>query len=527
MSIAFGTRYPCDNVAGTELVQQVHCPKRDQPWVLGVSILGSSLAFVEGSVVSVALPAMQTGFGIDSAAVQWVSNAYMLVLGALLLIGGAAGDRYGLKRVFVAGTAFFGLGALACGLANSIVVLIAARVVQGLGAAALVPNSLALLGRYFDKADRGRAIGIWAGASALTTALGPALGGWLVDMFGWPAVYLIVPPVALLAVLLALWHVPVDTTRTREPLDYTGAALLAGALLALVVAILRTDVLAPGYWVTLFVIFGSGFLFRQRRARSPMLPLALFRESAFSGVNLMTLLLYGALSGILYFLPFNLIQVQRYSALQTGAAFLPMTLLIGIGSIFSSNLTKRLTERQVLTIGPLIAGLGFAACALPGSETHYVSDWLPAVVLIGFGMTLCVAPLTTVVMNAVDDQHAGIASGVNNTAARLAGVLAVALMTAVAVSVFSSSLDQRLQADGISRNVRSQLLSHSAMLAELEIPSGVDNATAIRAMIAASYVRAFRQIALLCALAASLSALIAWLTLAQRQLPARRHPTDP
>jgi len=330
----------------------------------------------------------------------------------------------------------------------------------------------------------------------------------------------------LLAVLLALWRVPVDTARTKQPLDYVGAVLLAGALVALVVAILRIDVLAPGYWVTLFVILGSAFLFRQRRARSPMLPLALFRESAFSGVNLMTLLLYGALSGILYFLPFNLIQVQGYSALQTGAAFLPMTLLIGIGSIFSGNLTRRFTERQVLTVGPLIAGLGFAACALPGTETRYLADWLPAIVLIGFGMTLCVAPLTTVVMNAVDDQHAGIASGVNNTAARLAGVLAVALMTAVAVSVFSSFLDQRLQADGIGRDVRSQLLAHSAMLAELEVPSGVENATAISTMIAASYVRAFRQIALLCALAAVLSALIAWLTLAPRRRPTRRHPTD-
>lgn len=524
MSIAFGTRQPCDNVTRTDPARTERCPKGDQPWVLGLSILGSSLAFIEGSVVGVALPAMQASFGVDSAAVQWVTNAYMLMLGSLLLIGGAAGDRYGLKRVFVSGITLFGLGALACGVANSFVVLIVARVVQGLGAAALVPTSLALLSRYFDRDERRRAIGIWAGASALTTAMGPALGGWLVDAFGWPAVFLMVPPVALLAVLLAQRRVPTGTANTGEPLDYTGAILLSGALAALVVAILQVGAIAPGYWLALFVMLGSAFLFRQRRARMPMLPLTLFRKPDFSGVNLMTFLLYGALSGLLYFLPFNLIQVQGYSALQTGAAFLPMTLLIGIGSIFSGSLTGRFTERQVLTTGPLIAGLGFAACALPGSKTTYMFDWFPAVVVIGVGMASCVATLTTVVMNSVDDAHAGIASGVNNTAARLAGVLAVALLTAIAVSTFSSSLEKRLQAGGIAQDVRSQLLARSAMLAELKVPAGADNASAVSAMVKASYVHAFRQIALLCALAAALSALIAFLALGPwRRLSRRQH----
>jgi EmrB/QacA subfamily drug resistance transporter len=504
MSIAFGARYPCDNAVCVDARRHVACPKRDQPWVLGVSILGSSIAFIEGSVVGVALPSMQSSFSMDSASVQWVANAYLLILGAFLLIGGAAGDRFGLRRVFIAGTALFGLGALVCGLANSLSVLIAARVVQGLGSAALVPTSLALISRYFDKAERGRAIGIWAGASALTTAMGPALGGWLVDAFGWPAVFLIVPPFALFAVLLAVWRVPVDVTRTPGPL---------GALVALVLAILQIDVLPPLYWWMLSMALGIAFLFRQYNARTPMLPLNLFRVPAFSGVNLMTLLLYGALSGILYFLPFNLIQVQGYSALQTGAAFLPMTLLIGIGSIFAGALTKRFSERRVLTIGPLIAGLGFAACALPGTDTHYVSDWLPAVVLIGIGMTLCVAPLTTVVMNAVDDDRAGVASGVNNTAARLAGVLAIALLTAVAVSAFSSSLEGRLQEAAVYEELRQQLVAQSAMLAELNVPEYTENAAGIGTMIDQSYVDAFRQIALACALAAFLSAVISWFTL--------------
>ena len=517
MSIAFGVRYACDQVTPRRPQRHVSCPSRDQPWVLGVSILGSSLAFIEGSVVGVALPSVQTSLAIDAAALQWVTNVYLLILGAFLLIGGAAGDRYGLRRVFVAGTALFGLGALASGFADTLAVLIVARIVQGLGAAALVPTSLALLSRYFDKRERGRAIGIWAGASALTTATGPALGGWVVDTFGWPAVFLMVPPIALLALSLALWRVPVDTSREAGPLDYAGAALLAGALVALVIAILGMDVVPPLVWTALSIGLGIAFVVRQWRTRVPMLPLELFRIPAFSGVNLVTLLLYGALSGILYFLPFNLIQVQGYSALQTGAAFLPMTLLIGIGSIFAGDLIRRFPERHILTVGPLIAGLGFAACALPGTETRYLIDWLPGVVLIGAGMTLCVAPLTTVVMNAVDDTKAGVASGVNNTASRLAGVLAIALLTALAVSVFSSSLDMQLESDGVAPDVREQLLARSDMLAELDVPAGIADAAGMSAMIERSYVHAFRRIALACALAAALSALVAWLTLRPRQ----------
>ncbi len=526
MSVAFGARYPCDNVARTDPQRRVHCARGDRPWVLAVSILGSSLAFIEGSVVSVALPAMQTGFSLDSAAVQWVSNAYMLILGAFLLVGGAAGDRFGLRRVFVAGTALFGLGALACGFASSLPVLIVARGVQGIGAAALVPTSLALLSRYFDKQERGRAIGIWAGASALTTATGPALGGWLVDAFGWPAVFLMVPPVAAVAVMLALWRVPVDTSRTRGPLDYAGAVLLAGSLVALVSSMLDIGLTAPAYWLLLSVMLAIAFVVRQRQTSEPMLPLALFRIPAFSGVNLMTLLLYGALSGVLYFLPFNLIQVQGYSALQTGAAFLPMTFLIGVGSIYAGALTGRFSERQVLSTGPLIAALGFAVCALPGTETSYAHDWLPGIVLIGVGMMLSVAPLTTVVMNSVEDQHAGVASGVNNTAARLAAVLAVAMLTSVAVNVFSSALEERLHDAGLADPLREQLLEQSSLLAELDAPEGSHHSDAINQVIDASYVHAFRTIALLCALAAAISALIAWWTLRpQRRVPGRHRAT--
>lgn len=513
MSLAYGTRHPCDSVAPGR-VPCTPCARRDRPWVLAVAILGSSLAFIEGSVVNLALPAIQTDLGIGSAALQWVVNAYLLVLGAFLLIGGAAGDRFGLRRMFVAGTALFGLGALAAGLAPSLASLVAFRVVQGLGAAILVPTSLALISRYFDRQERGRAIGTWAGASALTTALGPVLGGWLVDAAGWRAVFLLVAPMALLAILLALWRVPADATRSRQPLDYPGAALLAATLALLTVAVLQPGSRHAPAWLGLALVLGLALFLRERRFHAPMLPLALFRVPAFAGANLMTLLLYAALSGILFFLPFNLIQVQGYSALAAGAAFLPMTLLLGVGSTVAGDLIRRFPPRHVLTVGPAIAGLGFGALALPGTDTRYVTDWLPAIVAIGVGMTVSVAPLTTVVMNSVDDERAGVASGINNTAARLAGVLAIATLTVLAVALFSARLDSRLAAVGVSEALRGQLLAGADRLAELELPAGTAGASALRAIIEASYVDAFRRLALICAAAAGLSALVAWLTLA-------------
>ncbi|HEX7030388.1 MAG TPA: MFS transporter, partial [Gammaproteobacteria bacterium] len=397
------------------------CPQRDKPWVLVAAILGSSLAFIEGSVVNLALPSIQSDFSTASSGVQWVLNAYLLVLGAFMLVGGSLGDRYGLRRIFVLGTAIFGAGAAACALAPALSWLIAARLVQGLGGALLVPASLALIGSHFEDEERGRAIGTWAGASALTTAIGPVLGGWLVDQWGWQSVFVMVAPLAAATVAIAVWRVPVTHPVRDERPDYAGALLLAGALALLIFALVDAGPAWRRIAAALAALLAGGmFLHRERRCRHPMLPLALFRSRSFSGANLMTLLLYFALTGALFFLPFNLIQVQGWSATAAGAAFLPFTVIMGFGSTFAGGMLRKFDPRHMLTIGPLVTAAGFFALAVPGTDAAFVTGFLPGIVIIGIGMTLSVAPLTTVVMSSVGDGQAGLASGVNNTAARLA-----------------------------------------------------------------------------------------------------------
>lgn len=449
-------------------------------------------------------------------AVQWVVNIYLLALGAFVLIGGASGDWFGSRRVFVLGLLVFGAASLGCALVNSLPSLLLWRGLQGLGAAMLVPASLALISYHFDKQQRGRAFGIWAGASALTTAPGPMAGGWLVDNFGWPSVFLAVPVLAAATLGLALWRVPVAPDQSDLPLDYGGAALLATALALTAYGLINAQLSA----LTVCSLISAGlcaFLFvrHERSIDAPMLPFELFESSAFTGANSMTLGLYFALGGALFFVPFNLIQIQGYSALAAGAAFLPLTLLLGLGSAFGGDLIRRYLARQVLTSGAVIAGIGFAALSVPGVESRYLHHWLPGIVLIGLGMTLCVAPLTTVVMNSVDDAQAGVASDVNNTAARLAGVLAIAVLTGIAVQLFTSRLDQQLVAVRISSDIRVDLLAHVDRLAELHPPADLSVAIAedVSRLIDESYVYAFRRLMFICAGAAWLSALVAWVTL--------------
>jgi len=527
VTIVHATRQPCDD-ARAWARPYLPCPARDKPWVLATAILGSSLAFVEGSVVNLALPAIQSDLETTSAGVQWVMNAYLLVLGSFMLVGGSLGDRYGLRIVFMLGTVIFGAGALGCALADSLPVLISARMLQGFGGALLVPTSLALIGSHFDAEERGRAIGTWAGASALTTAAGPVIGGWVVDVAGWPAVFLLVVPLAALTTAIAAWRIPVSPTRLEERLDYPGAVLLAASLALLLYGLVSTGPPVPRVAAAGLAIVGvTAFLWREARYRAPMLPLSLFRSRRFSGANLITLLLYGALSGAFYFLPFNLIQVQGYSALQAGAAFLPFTLILGFGSTFAGGLLSRMSPRVLLTIGPAIAAAGFAALAIPSADASYVAGFLPGIVVSSVGMTLSIAPLTTVVLSSVGEGQSGVASGVNNTAARLAGVLAVAALTAVAIGHFSAALEGELRTRGVPAPLVERLSSDASRLAELGPPEGTDPdvAAAVRASVASAYVDTFRILVLASGALAALGGLIAWVSLGN-DVVARRRPRD-
>jgi EmrB/QacA subfamily drug resistance transporter len=402
----------------------------DRRWVLPATILGSSMGFIDSSVVNVALPAIKDSLGVDLATVQWVVNGYMLTLASLILLGGTAGDRYGRRRVFLVGLVGFAIASLACGLAPTATWLVIARLAQGAAAALLTPASLAIIGGAYPGKDRGPAIGTWAAAGAITTALGPLLGGWMVDDVGWRSIFFINLPVAALAVALAL-KVPADRGEGGGRLDAAGAALATAAL-----ALLSYGLIALGEGsraqgiaaIAAAVPVGWLFLRTEAHAKQPMMPLDLFRNRSFAGANLLTVLLYAALTGALFLLPFLLIEQHGYSATAAGAAFLPFSIIMGLGSRQSGGLVGRFGPRLPLIIGPLLTGLGFTLLGISGETGSYWSGFLPGLTIVGVGMTLSVAPLTTTVLNAAPDERSGTASGINNAAARVGGLLAVAAL---------------------------------------------------------------------------------------------------
>ncbi|MBC6981591.1 DHA2 family efflux MFS transporter permease subunit [Caulobacter sp. 17J80-11] len=416
--------------------------------VLGASVLGSSLAFIDSSVVGVALPQIQRDLAAGAAGAQWIVNAYLLVLGAFVLIGGAAGDRFGRRRVFLIGIGIFAVASAACGLAPSSGLLIAARALQGFGAALLTPASLALLGAAFPENERGRAFGAWAGFASLTSALGPPLGGWLTDAISWRAVFLINLPVAAVAVLLTLRFVPESRDPEAGRLDLLGAGLAAGGLGALTWGLTAAPDRGFGDPVVRAALAGgvllfAGFLLAEARERQPMMPLALYRSRAFSATNLLTLLLYFALGGAMFFLPYDLIRSSGYSATQAGAALLPFSAVMGVFSPLAGRLGDRIGPRLQLTVGPIVAGVGLVLIGLVEPGAPYLTRLLPALLVMAVGVTTAVAPLTATVMGAVEPRHAGLASGVNNAVARVAGLLAVAVLGIVLSVSFTRAVAAR------------------------------------------------------------------------------------
>ena len=415
-----------------------HAVKGKGALVLAGTVLGSSLAFIDGSAVNLTLPVLQKDLGGDIAQAQWVMNAYMLMLGALVLAGGAAADRYGRKRVFMIGVGVFSLASLLCGLAPSLPLLIAARALQGMGAALLVPSSLAILGAAFDKEARGRAVGVWAGAGGLTSALGPVLGGWLTDVVSWRAVFLINLPVAALAIAFLALGAKESRAPTRGPVDAAGALAATLGLASITWAL--TDAPRRGFGdpailgeLTAAAFALVLFLWIERRAKAPMLPLQLFRSRAFSGANGLTLLLYGAFGGALFLLPYQLMRVQNYDATRAGAALLPLSVGLMVLSPLAGRLTAKLGARFMLSVGPFLAGAGFAILAATAGQPSYWVGVFPGLSVLAVGLGIAVAPLTDVVLGSVSDDYEGAASGVNNAVARIAGLLAVALVGFVLV----------------------------------------------------------------------------------------------
>jgi EmrB/QacA subfamily drug resistance transporter len=497
------------------------CAPAAKPWVLAATILGSSMAFIDGSVVSVALPALQTDLETSIRGSQWVVNAYMLTLGALMLVGGAAGDRYGRRRVFCLGVIVFTLTSIGCGLAPSASALIAARTLQGIGGALMVPESLAIISAAFPESERGRAIGTWAGFSALTTALGPVLGGWLVDASSWRTIFFVNVPLGAITLAIAFRHMPESRgDTTPSAVDWPGGALATVGLGALAYGLTSASDLSWSHPVVLGSVIAGAllltlFVWWEKHAAAPMMPLPLFDSRQFSGANALTLLLYFSLGGAMFFVPFVLIGVHGYSAMAAGAAFLPFTLIMGGLSRWSGALITRYGARAPLTIGPIIVASGLALCAKPEIGQSYWSGFFPAMCLLGLGMAVSVAPLTTTVMESASEHYGGVASGINNATSRVAGMLAVALLGAVAVGVFRSDLNERLAAEHLPQQLREALQAETSKLAQAQAPAMSDAAQRQRLTrtLHESFVQSFRIVMLLTAGTALLSAAVGWLTI--------------
>lgn len=512
---------PCDEgvIAGTK--NATPCGKTRGRWILAATILGSSMVFIDGTVVNVALPALQTNLNASSVDVQWVVESYALFLAALLLLGGSLGDHFGRRRIYAIGVVLFALASIWCGVAPNISQLIIARAVQGVGGAMLVPGGLAIISASFPEAERGQAIGTWSGSTAMTTALGPVIGGWLIEHVSWRAVFFLNLPLALAVLLLVARYVPESRNEEEsKQLDLSGAALATLSLGAIVYGLIESSRLGLQSPVVIAALSGGVILFVlfilvEARVRHPMMPLALFRSRNFAGANLLTLFLYAALAGTLYFMPLNLIQVQGFTATAAGAATLPFILIMFLLSRWSGGLVKRYGARLPLVVGPIIAATGFALFLRPGVGGNYFSTFFPAIVVLGLGMAVSVAPLTTTVMNSVTDSHAGIASGVNNAVSRTAGLLAVAVFGLIMFHAFNGCLEQRLSLIPITAEARQEFSAERLKLAAAEIPQGVSEETriAIKQAIDECFVFGFRRVMLAGAGLALAGSVLAWLTI--------------
>jgi EmrB/QacA subfamily drug resistance transporter len=490
-------------------------------WVLVAAVLASSMAFIDATAVNVILPVLQTELPATVVQVQWVIESYQLFLAALLLAGGALGDRFGRRNVFAAGVLLFAVASMACGLAPSAPVLIVSRAAQGAGGALLTPGSLALITSTWDEAHRGKAIGTWSAFSALTSAAGPVLGGWMAQHVSWRAVFFLNAPFAAVVLLICAFRIPERPAAAGRPgLDPLGTLLATLALGGLTYGLIESSQrglasLPVAGSLAAAAVALVAFIVVERRVRSPMLPLELFRSRTFTGANLLTLFLYGALGAFLFFLPFDLIQVRGYSPTQSGAALLPFAAVLFLGSRRAGTLVDRYGARAPLVAGPLLAAAGFVLIALGAAGSGYWTTVFPGVLTLSAGVTVTVAPLTTTVMGSAPAERAGLASGINNAIARGASLLAIALLGAALVESFSAGLEARLRELPLPPSARDALLAQRGQLAAIDlavVPAQLRDLAA--SAVTSAFLFAFRLSLAVAALLALASALVAWLTIA-------------
>jgi EmrB/QacA subfamily drug resistance transporter len=498
-------------------------------WTLISTVLASSMAFIDGQALTLIIPTLQKPDVFDATGSQvfWVVNAYLVFLAALILVGGALGDHLGRKRIFMVGIVIFTIASMACGLSPSIEFLIGARAVQGVGGALMVPGSLALISALFPGDQKGRAIGTWSAFSTISTVFGLILGGLLAGEGLWRFVFFINLPLALISLYILVTQVPEsrDTVHTG-PLDIVGGILATLGLAGIAFGFLQMPELGLSPVVVGALAGGVIalilFVWWERRAKNPMMPLDLFKSRTFSGANLLTLFLYGALAVMSTFLSLNMIQIQGYKEIETSLSFLPFTLLLFAISRWAGGLVDRVGPRLPLTVGPAIVGLGFLSLSLPSVTdgfSAFPTTYLPCILLIGLGMGITVAPLTTAVMGSVSSQQAGAASGINNAVARSAGVFAVAIIGAIVLLAFQSNLSDRVdEIDGLSDEQRAFMDDEAADLAAAEAPPDLDANAAgeVHSAIQWAFVDVFRLVMVISGVMAFLSAGLAFLLVENR-----------
>ena len=499
-----------------------------QKWTLLSTILASSLVFIDSTALNVALPALQKDLGISGTELLWVINGYALFLSALLLVGGSLGDLYGRNKVFLIGLGIFSISSLICGMAQNPLQLIVARGFQGIGGALLTPGSLSILSAQFGPESRGKAIGLWSTFSALTGVFGPILGGWLAGMGLWRVIFFLNVPLSVIVFISMMAKVPESKNPHAEKLDVWGVLLVTLGLAGITYGFIES----PKHGFGNFLILGSllvggfaliGFVILQGQSKHPLMPLNLFRSSTFSGGNLLTLFVYAALMGALFFLPLNLIQIQGYSEVSAGLAMLPIIICIaGLSPLMGKWVDKR-GVRLPLVIGPLITSAGFFIFAYNGITSgvgDYWQTFFLSFLLIGIGMGLTVAPLTTAVMGSVSEDYSGIASGINNTVARAAGVLAVALLGALVLFSFTASIEVELDAMDISDAMKNEIMLESSKFAAAEVPVGLpeENKLAVEQLLKDSFIVAFNKVVYVASMLTFLGSIMAMIFIKPKKL---------
>ncbi|MFZ0453438.1 MAG: MFS transporter [Ignavibacteriaceae bacterium] len=497
--------------------------KNAEQWTLVSTILASSMVFIDFTALNVALPAIQNDFNISGKSLLWIINAYSIFLSSLLLVGGSIGDIFGRKKIFIIGIILFSASSLLCGISNGKLMLIISRAFQGIGGALMVPESLAIISAVIPSERRGKAFGTWSTFSALTTIIGPVLGGWLAGIGLWRIIFFINIPLAVFTVYVLLLKVPESRDESANHLDITGAFFATLGLGGITYGFLEaSDSGFKNLRIEAALVIGFisliTFIIVEKRSRHPMMPLNLFKSKTFSGVNTLTLLIYAALNAALFFFPLNLIQIQGYPEEIAGLAILPFAILISGISRFSGKFSDKFGARKPLIIGPLLSGLGLLLLIFPGitkGPAEYWTTYFPGIFLLGLGMGIVVAPLTTAVMASVKAHHEGIASGINNTVARMAGLLAIAVLGTFMIISFKNNLEVKVDNLKIPAAKKIELLKNSNKLAETRPPDGLSEkeSSLITLSIKKSFIASFNMIIIVSVILSWLSSLIAFFSI--------------